>query len=167
MFFEKYTKFWKTNLVPQDIGNKVRNVLFDQFYLTFTEKAVAPHSNTFAWKIPWTEEPGGLQSIGLLRVGHDWATSLSFFIFIHWRRKWQPTPILLPGKSHGQRRLVGYCPWGRKESVTTERLHFCTVRKKQFGQSRNKAKLWMCLVMKVQYCKEQYCIGTWDVSSMN
>ena len=40
------------------------------------------------------------------------------------RRKWQPTPVLLPGKSHGQRILVGYSPWGRKESDTTERLHF-------------------------------------------
>ena len=40
------------------------------------------------------------------------------------RRKWQPTPVLLPGKYHGQRSLVGYSPWGRKESDTTERLHF-------------------------------------------
>ena len=42
----------------------------------------------------------------------------------HWRRKWQPTPVFLPGKFHGQRTLVGYSPWGRKESDTTERLHF-------------------------------------------
>ena len=41
------------------------------------EKAMAPHSNTLAWKIPWVEQPGRLQSMGLLRVGHDWATSLS------------------------------------------------------------------------------------------
>ena len=39
-----------------------------------TEKAMAPHSSTFAWKIPWMEEPGRLQSMGSLRVGHDWAT---------------------------------------------------------------------------------------------
>ena len=45
------------------------------------EKAMAPHSSTLAWKIPWTEEPGGLQSMGLLRVGHDWATSFSLFHF--------------------------------------------------------------------------------------
>ena len=44
---------------------------------TRMEKAMAPHSSTPAWKIPWTEEPDGLQSTGLLRVGHDWATSLS------------------------------------------------------------------------------------------
>ena len=43
---------------------------------------------------------------------------------IPWRRRWQSTPVLLPGKSHGQRSLVGYSPWGRKELDTTERLHF-------------------------------------------
>ena len=47
-----------------------------------TKKAMAPHSSTLAWKIPWTEEPGRLQSMGSLRVGHDWATSLSLFTFI-------------------------------------------------------------------------------------
>ena len=51
------------------------------------EKAVAPHSSTPAWKIPWMEEPGGLQSMGSQGVGHDWATSLSLFTFLHWRRK--------------------------------------------------------------------------------
>ena len=66
------------------------------------EKAVAPHSSTPAWKIPWTEEPGRLQSMGSLRVGHDWATSLSLFAFMHWRRKWQPTPVFLPGESQGE-----------------------------------------------------------------
>ena len=40
------------------------------------------------------------------------------------RRQWHPTPVLLPGKSHGWRSLVGCCPWGREESDTTERLHF-------------------------------------------
>ena len=43
---------------------------------------------------------------------------------IPWRRKWHPTPVCLPGESHGWRSLVGYSPWGRKESDTTERLHF-------------------------------------------
>ena len=41
-----------------------------------------------------------------------------------WRRKWQPTPVFLPGESHGQRNLAGYSPRGRKESDTTEQLHF-------------------------------------------
>ena len=63
---------------------------------------MAPHSSTLAWKIPWTEEPGGLQSMGSLRVRHNWETSLSLFTFMHWRRKWQPTPVFLPGESQGQ-----------------------------------------------------------------
>ena len=85
-----------------------------------SEKAMAPHSSTLAWKIPWTEEPGGLQSMGSRRVGHDWATSLSLFTFLHWRRKWQPTPVFLPGESQGWGILVGYRLWGRTESDTTE-----------------------------------------------
>ena len=84
------------------------------------EKAMAPHSSTVAWKIPWMEEPGRLQSMGSLKVGHDWATSLSLSTFMHWRRKWQPTPVFLPGESHGRRSLVGCNPWGRTESDTTE-----------------------------------------------
>jgi len=49
------------------------------------EKAMAPHSSTLAWKIPWAEKPGRLQSMGSLRVRHNWATSLSLFTFLHWR----------------------------------------------------------------------------------
>ena len=85
-----------------------------------SEKAMAPYSSTLAWKIPWAEEPGGLQSMGSLRVGLDWATSLSLFTFMHWRRKWQPTPVFLPGESQGQESLVGCRLWGRTESDTTE-----------------------------------------------
>ena len=121
---------------------------------------MASHSSTLAWKIPWMEEPGRLQSMGSLRVGHDWATSLSLscirerngnisnllawkipgmeepgrlqsmgsqrvrhdwvtslsFCGSFWRRKWQLTPVFLPGKSHGWKNLVGYSPWGCKES---------------------------------------------------
>ena len=73
-----------------------------------------------AWKIPWREEPGGLQSMGSLRVGHYWATSLSLFTFMHWRRKWQPTPVFLPGESQGPGSLVGCHLWGRTVSDTTE-----------------------------------------------
>ena len=85
-----------------------------------SEKAMAPHSSTPAWKISWMEEPGRLQSMGLLSVGHDWATSLSLFTFMHWRRKWQPTPVFLPGESQGRGSLVGCCLWDRTESDTTE-----------------------------------------------
>ena len=84
------------------------------------EKAMAPHSSTLAWKIPWTEEPGRLQSMGSLRVRHDWATSLSLSTFMHWRRKWQPIPVFLPGESQGWGSLVGCHLWGRTESDTTE-----------------------------------------------
>ena len=80
--------------------------------ISWVEKAMAPHSSTLAWKIPWTEEPGRLQSMGLLRVGHDWVTSLSLFIFTHWRRKWQPTPVFLPGDSQGRGSLVACHLWG-------------------------------------------------------
>ena len=52
------------------------------------------------------EEPGRLQSMGSRRVGHNWATSLSLFTFMHWRRKWQPTPVFLPGESQGWGSLV-------------------------------------------------------------
>ena len=74
---------------------------------------MAPHSSTLAWKITWTEEPGRLQSMGSLRVRQDWATSLSLFTFLHWRRKWQPTPVFLPGESQGRGSLVGCRLWGR------------------------------------------------------
>ena len=85
-------------------------------------KTMAPHSSTLAWKIPWMEEPGGLQSMGSLRVGHDWVTSFSLFTFMHWRRKWQPTPVFLPGDSQGRGSLVGCCLWGRKSWTQLKRL---------------------------------------------
>ena len=81
-------------------------------------------SSTLAWRIPRTEEPGRLQSTGSRIVGHDWATLLSLLTFMHWRRKWQPTPVFLPGESQGRGSLVGCSSWGREESATTERLHF-------------------------------------------
>ena len=69
---------------------------------------------------PWTEEPGWLQSMGSLRVVHDWTTSFSLFTFMHWRRKWQPIPVFLPGESQGWWSLVGCCLWGCTELDTTE-----------------------------------------------
>ena len=83
---------------------------------TSMEKAMAPHSSTLAWKTPWTEEPGRLQSMGSLRVGHDWVPSLSLFTFMHWRRKWQPTPVFLPGESQG-----GGAWWAATYGVTQSR----------------------------------------------
>ena len=81
---------------------------------------MALHSSPLACKIPWTEEPGRLQSMGLQRVGHDRVTSLPVFTFMHWRRKWQPTPVFLPGESQGQRSLGGCHLWGLTELDMTE-----------------------------------------------
>ena len=84
------------------------------------QKAMETHSSTLTWKIPWMEEPGGLQSMRSLGVGHDWATSLSLFTLMHWRRKWQPTPVFLPGESQGRGSLVGCRLWGHTESDMTD-----------------------------------------------
>ena len=84
----------------------------------FTEHYCAPNEGPL--KIPWTEEPGRLQSMESLRVGHGWATSLSLFTFMHWRRKWQPTPVFLPGESQGRESLMGCRLWDRTESDTTQ-----------------------------------------------
>ena len=67
------------------------------------ERGMVIHPSILAWKIPWTEEPGRLQSMGSLKVRHDWATSLSLFTFMHRKRKWQPTPVFLPGESQARR----------------------------------------------------------------
>jgi len=94
-----------------------------QLYMSLTallEKATAPHCSPLAWRIPGMEEPGRLQSMGLLRVRHDWVTLLSLFTFMHWRRKWQPTPVFLPGESQGRGSLVACLLWGHTESDTTE-----------------------------------------------
>ena len=81
---------------------------------------MAPHSSTLAWKIPRMEEAGRLQSMGSLRVRHNSATSLSLFTFMHWRRKWQPTPVFVPGESQGRGSLVGCHLRDHTESDTTE-----------------------------------------------
>ena len=81
---------------------------------------MATHSSTLAWKIPWVEEPGRLQSMGWVRVGHNQATSLPLFAFMPWRRKWQPTPVFLPGESQEWGSLVGCHLWGRTKLDTTE-----------------------------------------------
>ena len=95
-------------------------VFFWPWLVYMLEKAMATHSSTLAWKIKWTEELGRLQSMGSRRVGHDWATSLSLFTFMHWRKKWQPTPVFLPGESQRRGNLVGCYLWGRTELDMTE-----------------------------------------------
>ena len=82
---------WYHCSILQVMKLKNREVVFFFFFAFNLPKVThgegnGTHSSTLAWKIPWTEEPGGLQSMGLLRVRHDWATSLSLFTFMHWRR---------------------------------------------------------------------------------
>ena len=83
--------------------NDLSQLWISKDYKCTTEKAMAPHSSTLAWKIPWMEEPGGLPSMGSLES--DTTERLHFhfslFTFMHWRRKWQPTPMFLPGESQG------------------------------------------------------------------
>ena len=119
------------------------------------------HSNTLAWKIPWTQEPGRLQSMGSRRVRHDWATSLSLFTFLHWRRKWQLTLVFLPGESQGQGSLVGFHLWGRTESDTTE------ATQQQQQQSGNAESLDMCMSRFLRYVQTPHskvrnnCCNNW------
>ena len=84
------------------------------------EKAMATHSSSLAWKIPWAEEPSGLQSMGSWISRTRLSNFLSLFTFMHWRRKWQPAPVFLPGESQGWGSLVGCRLWGRTESDMTE-----------------------------------------------
>ena len=90
--------------------------------LTHPEKAMAPHSSTLAWK-----SHGQRSLVGCSPWGHkesDMTEQLHFQFslstFMHWRRKWQPTPVFLPGESQGWQSLVGCRLWGRTESDTTE-----------------------------------------------
>ena len=100
-------------------------ILFNlpSLYNISLEKEMTTHSSTLAWKIPWTEEPGGLQSMRSQRVGHDWATSLHSLRLLHTlslEKEMEPTPVFLSGESHGWRSLVGHVPWGHRELDTTE-----------------------------------------------
>ena len=77
--------------------------------------------------------------MGSLRVGHDWATSLWLFTFVHWRRKWQPTPVFLPGESQRRGSLVGCSPWGcwgrTRLSNFTFTFHFHALEKEMATHS--------------------------------
>ena len=98
---------------------------------------MSTHSSTLSWKIPWTEGPGRLQSMGSLGVGYDWVTSLSLFTFMHWRRKWQPTPVFLPGESHG---------WGAWWAAVYGVAQSWT-RLKRLSSSSSRKYLWVLLVI--------------------
>ena len=144
------------------------------FHFHALEKEMATHSSVLAWRIPGMGEPGGLTSLGSHRVGHDWSNSavaaagfpgglvinnlsacqcriLRRRGFNPWvrnilqRRKWQPTPVFLPGKSHGQRSVADYSPWGHKELDMTECTNMHPYRTLQvliFKQSYKTAPIW-------------------------
>ena len=105
------------------------------------EEGMATHTSILAWRIPWTEEPGGLQSMGPqmsqtrlkqlstaqhCEVGrHLFGLSSPDGYFLEtteWPKGWQPTPVFLPGEFHGHRSLTSYSPWCCRESNMTERL---------------------------------------------
>ena len=114
-----YSCFLETTVLIHTSQNFLKYTI--QWVLVYSsEKAMASHSSILPWTIPWTEEPGRLQSMGSLPARHDWATSLSLFTFMLWRRIWQPTPVFLPGESQERRSLVGCCLWGLTESDMTE-----------------------------------------------
>ena len=116
------------------------------------EKGMATHSRILAWRIPWTEESGKLQSMGSQRIEHNWVTFTLCVISMPkgltwwlrgkrillqcrrpcfnlrvgespWRRKRLPSPVFLPGESHGHGSLEGYSPWIRKQSDRAEPLN--------------------------------------------
>ena len=107
-YFSKWLFSSRQNLYHRSIYNtKIQSTVrkaaaFSVLCIKCLLLQMATHSSTPAWKIPWTEELGRIQSLGSRRVGHDWATSLSLFTFMHWRRKWQPTPVFLPGESRAE-----------------------------------------------------------------
>ena len=94
------------------------------FHFHALEKEMAPHYSVLAWRIPGTGEPGGLPSMGSHRVGQNWSDlAAAAAVTRIWRRKQQPTPVLLPGESHGQKSLAGYSSKGHRELDTTECQH--------------------------------------------
>ena len=121
-------------LRQERIGLRCRRPGFNLGWEDPLEKGMATYSSVLVWRIPWTEEPVRLQSLGSQRVGYHWVTLLGFpggargkeldyqwrkrkrcevnpwVGKIPWRRSWQSTPVFLSGESHGQKSLVGYSP---------------------------------------------------------
>ena len=139
------------------------------FHFHTLEKEMATHSSVLAGRIPGTGEPGGLPSMGSHRGRHEWSDLAvqetwiqPLGLEIPWRRKRQPTPVFLLGKSHGWRSLEGYSPWGRKELDMIEELthrentepgaelslfvHWYGIKsqRQSFGWSRKKIALLFC-----------------------
>ena len=114
----KTDSFGKTLMLGKIEGGRRREQQRMRWLDGITDTMDMSLSNSGSWW--WTGKPGVLQSTGSQRVGYDWVTSLWLFTFMPWRRKWQPTPVFLPGQSQGRGSLMG-CPlWGRTESDTIE-----------------------------------------------
>ena len=117
---------------------------------------MAPHSSTLAWKIPWTEEPGRLQSMESLRVGQDRVTSLSLFTFMHWRRKWQPTPVFfLESPRHGG--VWWAAVYGVAQSRTQLKRLSSSSRRMQAMIPRNLTRVYYTFVKR----RNKIHIGDW------
>ena len=105
----------------------------------------SPNRWTWVWvnsrSCWWTGWPGVLWFMGSQRIRHDWGTELNWtdWTLLYCRRQWHPTPVLLPGKSHGQRSLVGYSPWIAKSrtglSDFTFTFHFHALEKEMATHS--------------------------------
>ena len=140
----KQSVWWIVSILSRWLGGKEsawqwrrhKNWEFDPWVrkMPWSRKWQPNCSSILAWKILWTEEAGVLQSMASQRVGNNWVTEHTHIwtclpmqeTWIQslvwedpWRRKWQPTLVFLPGKSHGQKSLGGYSPWGHKELDTT------------------------------------------------
>ena len=83
---------------------------------------MATHSSVIAWRIPWTEEPDRLQSMGSQES--DTTERLTLSLHLKYYIYWQPTPVFLLGKFHGQRSLTGYSPWNAKNWTSLSDYHF-------------------------------------------
>ena len=127
------------------------------------EKAMAPHSSTLAWKIPWMEESDRLQSMGLLRVGHDWATSLSLFHFPALEKEMATHSSVFPGESQRRGSLVG--SWWALDGVAQSRT-----RLKQLSSSSSMMYLQklpcvllrcVCVCFAVQFSSVQSLSHIW------
>ena len=127
---------------------------------------VATHSSVLAWKIPWMEEPGRLQSMGSLRVGHDWTTSLSLFTFMHWRRKWQLQCSCLENPKDGgawwgavygvaQSRTRLKRLSSSSSSKTSRRVPCHRIQQRKVSQEKEKGQLLTLLVYKIKMKKKK------------
>ena len=108
---------------------------------------MATHSSTLAWKIPWTGGAWWAAVNGAARSQTRLSTSLSLFTFLHWRRQWQPTPVFLPGESHGRGSLRA-AVYGVAQSRT---------RLERLSSSSNSPYPWGFL-----QCHD-FCSHMWDI----